>query len=155
MHTRLPHAQFTKAALALAALSLSPQLARAAEADTAGYPALPGRIGDLSLKLEPGVAFPLTNPQSHIFKTGGSETIKALWTINEYIDVGPSATFLTLPSETAGGEAGTAWTFGGGLRARRPRDGSDEFMGISPWVDADVLYVRTGDLNRPGFAAAD
>jgi len=25
---------------------------------------------------------------------------------------------------------------------------------MSPWVDADVLYVRTGGLNRPGFAAA-
>ena len=28
------------------------------------------------------------------------------------------------------------------------------FDGISPWVDADALYVRTGALNRPGFAAA-
>ena len=130
------------------------QSVQAAEAKVPGDVPLPGRMGDLALKVEPGVALPLTNPQSRIFKTGGGETIKALWVVNEYMDIGPSATFLALPSETAGGEGGTAWTLGGSLRARRPRNASEEFLGVSPWLDADVLYVRTGHLNRPGFAAA-
>ncbi|HEY5960479.1 MAG TPA: OmpA family protein, partial [Polyangiaceae bacterium] len=33
----------------------------------------------------------------------------------------------------------------------RDDDGS---FAVSPWVDVNALYVRTGDLNRPGFAAA-
>jgi outer membrane protein OmpA-like peptidoglycan-associated protein len=154
MHMRFPHAHSTRTALAASALLLFTHFSYAAEADTAGDAPLPGRIGDLALKLEPGVALPLTSPQSRIFKTGGGETIKALWVVNEYMDVGPSATFLALPSETTGGEGGTAWTFGGSLRARRPRNAAVEFLGISPWFDADILYVRTGHLNRPGFAAA-
>jgi outer membrane protein OmpA-like peptidoglycan-associated protein len=74
--------------------------------------------------------------------------------VNANMDIGPSATFLALPSETSGGEAGTAWTFGGSLRLRRARNATEEVLSISPWVDADVLYVRTGGLNRPGLAAA-
>ena len=34
-----------------------------------------------------------------------------------------------------------------------PHDG-ERFFGISPWLDADALYIRTGDLNRPGFDVA-
>jgi outer membrane protein OmpA-like peptidoglycan-associated protein len=106
--------------------------------------------------VEPGVAIPLTTPQSQLFKVGGGETIKALWSLNRYLDLGPSATFVFLPDQTAEGEAGTAWTFGGSLRVKRPHDlpDNDAFMGISPWADVDALYVRTGPLNRPGFAAA-
>jgi outer membrane protein OmpA-like peptidoglycan-associated protein len=151
---RFPHALSVKAALIGTAVMLFAQSVQAADTEVAGDMPLPGRMEDLALKVEPGVALPLTNPQSRIFKTGGGETIKALWVVNEHMDIGPSATFLALPSETAGGEGGTAWTLGGSLRARRPRNASEEFLGVSPWVDADVLYVRTGHLNRPGFAAA-
>jgi outer membrane protein OmpA-like peptidoglycan-associated protein len=70
------------------------------------------------------------------------------------MDVGPSATILALPTERSGGEAGAAWAFGGSLRFRRPRNASATFLAISPWVDGDVLYVRTGDRNRLAFAAA-
>ena len=130
------------------------QSSQAVADDPSGYPPLPARIGDFALKIEPGVALPLTHPQSQIFKTGGGETIKALWVVNANMDIGPSATFLALPSETSGGEAGMAWTFGGSLRLRRARNATQELLAISPWVDADVLYVRTGNLNRPGIAAA-
>lgn len=129
-------------------------IARASEADASRYNPLPARIGDFALKVEPGVALPLTDPQSRMFKTGGGETIKALWVVNEYMDVGPGATFLTLPAEASGGEAGTAWALGGSLRFRRPRNAAQTFLAISPWADVDVLYVRTGDRNRAGFAAA-
>jgi outer membrane protein OmpA-like peptidoglycan-associated protein len=154
MNTRSPSALSARAAIPAAALLLSAPLAQAAEVEPWVYNPLPARIGDFALKVEPGVALPLTAPQSRMFKTGGGETIKALWVANEYMDVGPSATFLTLPAQASGGEAGSAWSFGGSLRFRRPRNAAQMYMAISPWVDADALYIRTGDRNRLGFAAA-
>lgn len=129
---------------------------QAAEVETPDGSPMPARLGDFTLKLDTGLAIPLTDPQSRIFKLGGSQTIKALWSLSPYVDVGPSATFLALPAETSPNEAGTAWTFGGSVRLKRPHDApdSDQLHALSPWVDADALYVRTGQLNRPGFAVA-
>jgi outer membrane protein OmpA-like peptidoglycan-associated protein len=117
---------------------------------------LPAEPGDFSLKVEPGLAIPLTAPQSDLFGLGGGQTIKALWALSPYFDIGPSATFITMPAEgTAPGEAGTAWTFGAGVRLKRAHHvEGDALSAISPWLDVDALYVRTGDLNRAGFAAA-
>ncbi|CAN5244606.1 hypothetical protein BH09MYX1_BH09MYX1_62710 [soil metagenome] len=50
-------------------------------------------------------------------------------------------------------EAGVLWGFGAGLRLKRPHD-KQTVAGISPWLDADALYMRTGPLNRPGFDVA-
>ena len=154
MTNSLPLAPAATAAFTAATLLLFAPFAQATDVEPRGYNTLPAHIGDFALKVEPGVALPLTSPQSGVFKTGGGETIKALWVVNEYMDVGPSATFLMLPSEASGAEAGTAWTFGGSLRLRRPRNAAQTFLAISPWADADALYVRTGSLNRAGFAAA-
>jgi len=154
MHISHSTVNSTMTALAGVALLLFAQFAEAADGQLSDYNYLPARTGDFALKVEPGVALPLTHPQSQIFKTGGSETIKALWLVNAYMDVGPSATFVALPADNSAAKAGAAWTFGGSLRIRRPRNVSERFLAISPWVDADVLYVRTGDLNRPGIAAA-
>ena len=154
MHTKSPLPLLAKTALAGAAFLLWGPSAHAADTETSSYQPLPARIGDFSLKVEPGLAIPLTHPQSRIYDTGGGETIKALWLVNEYMDVGPSATFMSLPAEASGGEAGNAWSFGGSLRVRSPRNASDSLLTIAPWADADILYVRTGGLNRPGFAAA-
>lgn len=138
-----------------ALLLLAPS-ARADEAQALGTNRLPAKAGDFSLKIEPGMAFPLSRPQSQIFEVGGGETIKALWVLTPYLDIGPSATFLALPTESSQSEAGTAWSFGGGVRLKRPYNSpdGDGSYAISPWVDVDALYVRTGGLNRPGFAAA-
>lgn len=117
---------------------------------------LPAQPGDFALKVEPGVALPLTTPQSSLFEVGGGQTIKALWLLNRYLDLGPSVTFMALPAETAAGDFGTAWAFGGSLRVKRPRHlpEGDGLEAVSPWADVDALYVRTGVLNRPGFALA-
>jgi outer membrane protein OmpA-like peptidoglycan-associated protein len=155
MNPRNPRSVSTKIAITGAALLLAP-FVQASESETSDHAPLPAPVGSFTLKVEPGVAFPVTHPQSQVFKTGGSETIKALWGLNPYLDLGPSATFVTLPSETSLVEAGTAWTFGGNLRLKRPHHApdNDAFFAISPWIDADALYVRTGGLNRPGFALA-
>jgi outer membrane protein OmpA-like peptidoglycan-associated protein len=154
MHIRYSFAISAAATIITAAPLFLAPFAQAAGDEPSGYIPLPAQIGDFALKLEPGVAFPLTQPQSQIFKTGGGETIKALWVVNPYLDLGPSATFLAFPSETSGGQAGAAWAFGGSLRLRRPRNAPDLFLAISPWVDVDALYIRTDSLNRPGFAGA-
>ena len=39
------------------------------------------------------------------------------------------------------------------MRLMRPHE-SEWFLGAKPWVDADLMYVRTGGLDRVGFAAA-
>jgi len=148
--------RLAKATLTGAALLLLAPSARADEVQALGPNRLPAKAGDFSLKIEPGVAFPLSRPQSQLFKVGGGETVKALWVLTPYLDIGPSVTFLALPPENSRSEAGTAWSFGGGARLKRPYNApdGDGTYAISPWVDVDALYVRTGGLNRPGFAAA-
>lgn len=105
------------------------------------------------LVIEPGVSAPLTAPQSELFELGGSQSVKGLFGLNRYLSLGPSATYLNLPSQTAGAEAGVIWGFGAAMRLQRPRD-AQGFGGVAPWVDADLLYIRTGPLNRAGLGAA-
>jgi hypothetical protein len=56
---------------------LTAPFARADEAKTRGYQPLPVRVEDFALKVEPGVALALTDPQSRIFKAGAGQTVKA------------------------------------------------------------------------------
>jgi len=107
---------------------------------------------DVSIKLEPGVAVPTTAPQSDIYDVGGGQSLKALFGLNRYLDVGPAVSFLFLPASSAVAESGVVWGFGGGFRLKRPHDKLTS--GVSPWLDADLLYMRTDDLDRVGFDAA-
>ena len=107
----------------------------------------------VSLKLEPGIAIPLSAPQSQIYDTGGGESLKALFRINRYLDVGPTGFFLFLPAEQKLAASGSVWGLGGGLRLKRPHD-SLSARGLSPWFDADFFYIQTGQISRPGFDAA-
>jgi outer membrane protein OmpA-like peptidoglycan-associated protein len=115
----------------------------------------PSVVGDLALKVEPGLAVPLSEPQSGAFNLGGSQTIKALVTVGPFVDVGPSVAFLALPNETSARSPGIAWSYGLGLRVKRPHETPDDdaYFSASPWVDADASYVRTGSLNRAGISA--
>lgn len=134
-HARTPRA---RAKIALLSLLLSPLAANAT---------------DFSFKLEPGVAIPLTAPQSEVYGVGGGQSLKGLFGITDWLDIGPSAQFMMLPNRTSNAESGVVWGLGGGLRVHRPHD-AESFAGVSPWLDADALYIRTGDLNRAGFDAA-
>jgi outer membrane protein OmpA-like peptidoglycan-associated protein len=108
---------------------------------------------DFSVKLEPGVAIPLSAPQSRVYDAGGAESLKVLFGLTPYLDIGPTTSFLLLPAKAQAAESGIAWAFGGGLRLKRPHD-ARSYSGVSPWLDADFFYVRTGPLNRPGFDVA-
>ncbi len=109
-------------------------------------------FADVAIKLEPGVVVPTTAPQSEIYDVGGGQSLKALFGINPYLDIGPAVSFLFLPASVPLAESGVAWGFGGGFRLKRPHDQLDS--GTSPWLDADLLYMRTGDLGRIGFDVA-
>ncbi len=108
---------------------------------------------DFSFKLEPGLAVPLSAPQSQLYQPGFGQSVKALFGLTPYLDIGPTVSFLYLPAVAAQAEGGSAWGFGAGLRLKRPHDAVRAY-GLSPWLDSDLLYVRTGALNRPGFDAA-
>ena len=117
-----------------------------------GYPALASADG-VSFKLEPGIAIPLTAPQSRIYDVGGGQSLKVLFGLTPYLDIGPSLSLLILPAAVDGAESGIAWGAGAGVRVKRPHDATS-YSGVSPWLDLDALYVRTGGLDRPGFDLA-
>jgi outer membrane protein OmpA-like peptidoglycan-associated protein len=156
MTDRYLTAPSAKATITVAALLLLAPCIQAQEVETSGNDRTPARAGDFTLKVETGVAFPLSVPQSDIFDTGGGQTVKGLWALNPNWDLGPSATYTTLPTKSGQSEAGTAWTFGGSVRFKRSHSApdNDPLGALSPWLDVDALYVATGDLSRPGFAAA-
>jgi hypothetical protein len=89
MTQRFSVALLAVTAAASPALLVAPY-AEASQVTTSDDNPLPAKPGELALKVEPGVAIPLTVPQSQLFKVGG----------------------------------------------------------------LDALYVRTGSLDRPGFAVA-
>jgi len=155
MHQRLATRIAATAPLGALTLLLFGSVARAEVGEAYG----PGRFatepGTVALKIEPGLAIPLASPQAHLFDVGGGESIKALFALDPYWDIGPSIAFLALPAADSVSEAGTAWTFGGSVRLKRPHHlGLDALLAVSPWIDLDALYVRTAELDRPGFAVA-
>jgi outer membrane protein OmpA-like peptidoglycan-associated protein len=109
---------------------------------------------ELDLKLEPGVAIPLTAPQKDRFDVGGGGAAKVLFGMGRHLDLAVGISSIVLPraSGSTAPAAGTAWGYGGGFRLKGSRDATMAY-GLSPWIDADALYVRTGPLNRFGLAA--
>ena len=107
----------------------------------------------VGVKLEPGIAIPLSAPQSQIYDVGAGESLKILFGINRYLDVGPDAFFLFIPAEQKQAASGSVWGVGGGLRLKRPHDATTAH-GVSPWFESDLFYIQTGEITRPGFDAA-
>lgn len=125
----------------------------------AGLLSLPAiaQAQELTLRLEPGVAIPVGSPQDNRFFVGGALAIKPELTLDHYVGVGPSIAVETFPSTISGVDGPTAWGFGGFVRIKRPHDSLNTgtgFSAVSPWVDADLQYIRTGSLDRFGFAVA-
>jgi outer membrane protein OmpA-like peptidoglycan-associated protein len=111
----------------------------------------------LTLRIEPGASVPLTNPQAQRFDAGGSIAVKPELGIGSYFSLGPVVQFTGLPSRINGIDAGTAWSYGGFARIKRPHDDTNTGSGwsaISPWIDADAKYVRTDGFDRFGLAGA-
>lgn len=110
-----------------------------------------------TVSLEPGVAIPLTGPQADRFNVGGALTLKPLIGLTPYLDVGVAGTVIALPSRIDGVDAGTGYAIGPTLRLKRPHDESNTgrgFSAVSPWIDGNAQYMRTGPLDRLGLSLA-
>lgn len=125
----------------------------------AGLLAMPSlaQAQEFTLRLEPGVAAPLTKPQSDRFGAGGAVSVKPELTLGHYLGLGPSVSYVALYSRVPGVDTGTGLSLGGFLRLKRPHDELNTgtgFSAVSPWVDADAQYVRTDPLDRFSWSAA-
>jgi outer membrane protein OmpA-like peptidoglycan-associated protein len=122
-----------------------------------GLLALPATASalEIGVRVEPGIAVPLTAPQTPRFKPGSEVSLKAYLGLGRYFDAQAGISLLGLPAAagTMPATMGTAWSDSLGLRFKRPHDeglGGSGFRAGSPWIDADALYVRTGGLDRFG-----
>jgi hypothetical protein len=68
--------------------------------------AAPAAATDFSLKFEPGVAIPLTAPQTDHFNVGGAAALKGIVSLSDYIDAAVGVAFLGLPAVADGAESG-------------------------------------------------
>jgi OOP family OmpA-OmpF porin len=120
-----------------------------------GLLALPSlaQAQSLTLRVEPGVAIPTTDPQADRFGAGGALAVKPELGLGSYLSVGPSLQVIHLPSNVDGVAPGNAWSYGGFLRLKRPHDEKNTgrgFSAVSPWIDADLKLVHTDPLDRLG-----
>jgi outer membrane protein OmpA-like peptidoglycan-associated protein len=122
---------------------------------------------DVGVKLEPGAGLSMGRPQSQRFELGGAATVKGLFGFERgYVNLEAGLTFLGLAAEQGftSSTVGTAWAPSLGLRIQLPRESEqmrlsrpherESYYGAKPWADADMMYVRTGGLDRVGFAGA-
>jgi outer membrane protein OmpA-like peptidoglycan-associated protein len=113
---------------------------------------------DLSLRIEPGVAFPLTSPQRDRFSPGGDLVLKPTMDITPWLDISPTFSVMALPSQLNGIDVGTEYGVGVGFRVKRPHsaasDASDLSAAISPWFDTDEQLIATGPLARMSLSLA-
>lgn len=107
-----------------------------------------------SLQLQGGVAVPTNDPQSTRFDPGFSGMVRPYIGLHPILDIGPSLSYLALPSAVPGVDTGTALGVGGGVRVKRPHNHKDNpgtgLSALSPYAAGDLQFIRTGGLNRPG-----
>lgn len=111
---------------------------------------------ELTLRVEPGLAVPFTKPQTDRYGVGGALALKPTLGLRPWFDVNLTLSGIGLSSKTSGVDYGQVLGAGLGFRFKRPHDASNEGRGwsaISPWIDADTQYVRTGALDRFAWSA--
>lgn len=109
----------------------------------------------LTLRVEPAVAVPLTQPQSGRFDPGGDLAVRPSLGLTPWLDANLALQGMVLPSRVNGEGAGSLLGIGAGLRLKRPHDSSNEgtgFSAASPWIDADAELVGTGPLARASLS---
>ena len=57
---------------------------------------------ELTLRVEPGVAIPLTDPQAQRFGVGAAIAVKPELSLGSYLSVGPALSYMALPSNISG-----------------------------------------------------
>lgn len=119
----------------------------------AGFLMMPltAQAQELTLRLEPGMAVPMTSPQTERFDLGVALAVKPTLSLGRYLDVGPSLSLVTLDSKVPGVDDGTIMAPGAFTRLKLADKKTTDLL---PWVDGDLQYVRTQPLDRFGWALA-
>ena len=149
---------FSMLALAAVAVTVAPSAraqgtsgSSASASATLGTEAKGQVVGvTVGVRLEPGVAFPLSAPQTDNFGVGGGGFAKVGIGVIPLLDLQAGAGFLGFGGKntvTVNGKLVSIAMVAAGARLQKPHDDS----GFSPWVDADVGYVGTGSLSRFGY----
>jgi hypothetical protein len=109
-----------------------------------------------SVRVEPGVAAAVGNPQDDRFDVGGGVALKAGINITDILGIGPMFQVLAFHSKLEDVDTPTIVSVGGFLQVHRPHgyqwNDSEGAAAVSPWIDLDAQFVRTGPLNRFGTA---
>lgn len=106
------------------------------------------------LQAEPAAAFWLDDPQDQRFTPGFYGAVRPGIALGRIVSLQASYALLATPPADGFSETGGAHFFGGGVRLRplatlRPE--SEQLGGL--WIDGNLGYVRTGQLDRLGFDA--
>lgn len=106
---------------------------------------------NVALNVKSGVSVPVASPQDDIFDAGSGTALKMFFPLSRHWDIGPSAMFVNYPvlknpKVELSGKNGNGFAFGGGPRFK------ESLWNLDAWLDADILYIKTGKLDRPGFA---
>src|SRR5271165_7185142 len=110
-----------------------------------------------SLHLEPGMEVPLTSQQKDIYNIGLSLNTEGLFTLSPNFAIGPAVSATYLPRWVDNGNAGTLWQFGLAARLQGRHDlradpnDTNDTSSLSPWIEGNFSYARTGELKRPAM----
>jgi outer membrane protein OmpA-like peptidoglycan-associated protein len=105
---------------------------------------------DFSLHLLPGVEVPITPPQEgQVYNPGVSLNTELLFALHPNFAIGPMVEGAYLPRATNTNEnAGVLWQLGATARVQGNRTSHGD---MSPWLEGNLSYARTGELNRPAL----
>lgn len=104
---------------------------------------------DVSLKLDPGVAVPLVQPQISGLGAGASYSAKLFLGTGPYLSFGPSASLTWLGSNP--GRGSDQGTLGGGMSfmLRRPLNTNTPLTTSgSPWLDTDFQLNKVSNVDH-------
>lgn len=105
---------------------------------------------DVSLKLDPGAAIPLVQPQTSGLGAGASYSAKLFLGAGPYLSFGPSASLTWLGSNP--GRGSDQGVLGGGMSfmLRRPLNNDGRLMSpASPWLDTDFQLNKVSNMGDP------
>lgn len=112
----------------------------------------PAAAQDFALHLEPAAAIWIDTPQSDRFTPGVYVAVRPSFALGRVAALQASYAFLFTPAAEGFDEAGSAHSATVGVRLRpfvAYQAETDQLGGF--WMDANVGYVRTGELDRLGF----
>ena len=106
----------------------------------------------LALRVEPGVAIPLTSPQTDRFHPGFYGSLKPTLELTPWFEANVTVSALVLGSKRSDTDYGQALGAGVGARLKLPTGDRTGWSAVQPWIDGDAQYIRSGALDRAQFS---